>query len=599
MIVMPLGPAAKDGAVITHSDITQQRLAQDSLRQAAGVFVHALEGIMITEPDGTIIDVNEAFTHITGYTRDDALGKNPRFLDSGSQGADFFAAMWQNLLEQGYWCGEVWNRRKSGEMFVEMQTISAVRDAHGTVRHYIALFSDITERKAYESQLEHIAHFDALTDLPNRVLLSDRLRQAMSQVQRRDQQLAVLYLDLDGFKSINDHYGHEIGDQVLVTLTKRMKLALREGDTLARLGGDEFVAVLIDLESSTACLPLINRLLMAAAQPLQLGDVNLQVSASVGVTFYPQTQGIEADQLLRQADLAMYQAKVAGKNRYQIFDAVHDNHLRSHHESLEHISLALEQHEFVLHFQPKVNMRSGQVMGAEALIRWQHPEKGLLAPAAFLPAIEDHPLAVAVGEWVIDSALSQIELWKSIGLELQVSVNVGARQLQQGDFVERLKLALAAHPQVRPAQLELEVLETSALADITQVAQVIEDCAQIGVLFALDDFGTGYSSLTYLKRLRVALLKIDQSFVRDMLDDPDDLAILQGIIGLAAAFHRQVIAEGVETVEHGTLLLQLGCVLAQGYGIARPMPAAQIPVWVATWQPDPAWSELPWWGGAG
>jgi EAL domain-containing protein (putative c-di-GMP-specific phosphodiesterase class I) len=300
-----------------------------------------------------------------------------------------------------------------------------------------------------------------------------------------------------------------------------------------------------------------------------------------------------ADQLLRQADQAMYQAKMAGKNRYHVFDAAQDSSMRVHHDSLERIRLALQRHEFVLHYQPKVNMHTGQVIGAEALIRWQHPERGLLAPATFLPVIEDDPLAVDVGEWVMDTALAQMQVWRSAGLDLPVSVNIGARQLQQSNFVERLQAILAKHPHVNPASLELEVLETSALADMAAVSKVIEDCTRIGVKFALDDFGTGYSSLTYLKRLHVAQLKIDQSFVRDMLQDPDDLAILQGVIGLAAAFKREVIAEGVETVAHGTALLQLGCELAQGYGIARPMPPEQLPAWAASWRPDVAWSGSP------
>ena len=266
--------------------------------------------------------------------------------------------------------------------------------------------------------------------------------------------------------------------------------------------------------------------------------------------------------------------------------------MRGHHESVAHIRRALSQREFVLHYQPKVNMRTGQVIGAEALIRWQHPENGLLPPAAFLPVIEDHPLAIDIGEWVIETALAQIELWQANGLSMPVSVNVGARQLQQTNFVNRLRTLLAAHPTVAPSSLELEVLETSALDDVAGVSRLIEECREMGVTFALDDFGTGYSSLTYLKRLPVTLLKIDQSFVRDMLDDPDDLAILKGVMGLASAFHRQVIAEGVETIAHGTLLLQLGCDLAQGYGIARPMPAAALPAWAATWTPDTAWSAL-------
>jgi EAL domain-containing protein (putative c-di-GMP-specific phosphodiesterase class I) len=285
----------------------------------------------------------------------------------------------------------------------------------------------------------------------------------------------------------------------------------------------------------------------------------------------------------------MYQAKLSGKNRFHLFDAEQDSNIRGHHESLENIRLGLERNEFVLHYQPKVNMRSGCVVGAEALIRWQHPQRGLLAPAAFLPATEDDPIAVAIGEWAIDTALRQIEQWRESGLDLPVSVNIGARQLQQADFVERLQAILTRHPQVASNLLELEILETSALKDIAQVSQVIEACAQIGVMFALDDFGTGYSSLTYLKRLRVSLLKIDQSFVRDMLDDPDDLAILEGVIGLASAFKRDVIAEGVETVAHGTRLLQLGCDLGQGYGIARPMPGAAMPAWATAWRPAPEW----------
>jgi len=454
-------------------------------------------------------------------------------------------------------------------------------------------FIDITERKEYEKQLRHIAHYDVLTTLPNRVLLGDRLHQAMAQSERRGLLLAVAYLDLDGFKEINDHHGHETGDQLLIALAGRMKQDLRDGDTLARLGGDEFVVVMLDLPDVAACVPMLTRLLSAAAQPLSVGERILQVSASLGVTFYPQTEAVDADQLLRQADQAMYQAKLAGKNRYHLFDAEQDRNVRGHHESLERIRHALGEQEFVLYYQPKVNMRTGEIIGAEALIRWQHPELGLLSPASFLPVIENHVLAVDVGGWVIETALSQIEQWKAAGLNIPVSVNVGARQFQQANFVDRLRATLEAHPDIRPGDLEMEVLETSALDDLARVAEVIEACREIGVLFSLDDFGTGYSSLTYLKHLSVNQLKIDQSFVRDMLDDPDDLAILGGVLGLASSFRREVIAEGVETVEHGVMLLQLGCELAQGYGIARPMPASDFPEWLRSWRPDPAWSNLP------
>ena len=589
----PMRDHGKMAHLAVTRDITERRQAEEKLLLAASVFTHSREGIMITAADGTIIDVNDAFTRITSYSRDEVLGRNPRLLNSGLQGKEFYAAMWRDLIGTDGWYGEVWNRRKSGEVYAAMQTISTVRDAWGKTRLYVALFSDITPLKEQQKQLEHIAHYDALTTLPNRVLLSDRLHQGIVQSQRRGQRLAVAYLDLDGFKTINDNYGHEAGDQLLLTVATRMRQALRESDTLARLGGDEFVAVLVDLADVEASAPTLARLLAAAAQPVQVGDTLLQVSASLGVTFYPQADEVDADQLLRQADQAMYQAKLAGKNRYAIFDADQDRCVRGHHESLEHIRRALIEREFVLYYQPKVNMLTGKVVGAEALIRWQHPLKGLLLPALFLPVIEDHPMAVEIGEWVIDSALTQMELWRAAGLDIPVSVNVGARQLQQANFVERLRKILAEHPDIEPSHLEMEVLETSALEDLARVSRVIEDCREIGVMFSLDDFGTGYSSLTYLKHLPVGQLKIDQSFVRDMLGDPDDLAILDGVIGLSSVFRRQVIAEGVETVEHGTMLLQLGCELAQGFGIARPMPGHEMPGWSARWRPDPAWLNLP------
>jgi diguanylate cyclase (GGDEF)-like protein/PAS domain S-box-containing protein len=578
------------GVFAAARDVTERKKAESYI-QAASVFTYAREGIIITDTSGTILNVNDSFTRITGYDREEVLGQNPRLLKSGRQDNAYYTGMWRDLVAKGHWYGEIWNKRKNGEIYAEMLTITAVYGGDGKTQHYVALFTDITTLKEHQNQLEHMAHFDALTSLPNRLLLSDRLHQGMASAERRAQTLAVVYLDLDGFKSVNDLHGHETGDQLLITLASRMKQSLREGDTLARIGGDEFVAVLIDLADGDASVPLLNRLLAAAAQPVQLGDLIVQVSASIGVTFYPQAQPIEADQLLRQADQAMYQAKLTGRRRYHVFDAGKDSNSRVHFESLERIRLALSEREFVLHYQPKVNMRSGKVVGAEALIRWQHPQRGQLAPALFLPVIEDDALAIAIGEWVIETALTQVELWRATGLDIPVSVNVGARQLQQTDFLDRLRLLLAAHRQLLPSCLELEILETSALEDVAQVSQLIESCAQLGIGFALDDFGTGYSSLTYLKRLRANTLKIDQSFVRDMLDDPDDLAILQGVIGLASAFKRQVIAEGVETVAHGTLLLQLGCELAQGYGIAHPMPGVELPGWVRNWKPDPAWGN--------
>jgi diguanylate cyclase (GGDEF)-like protein len=470
------------------------------------------------------------------------------------------------------------------------------------VLNYVGIFSDITEIKQHQENLERIAHYDALTSLPNRLLLADRLGLAMSQVKRRGKQLAVVYLDLDGFKEINDEHGHDVGDHLLQALANRMKEVLREGDTIARLGGDEFVAVMIDLEDAQSSVPLLNRLLDAASRPVSLRDLILRVSASIGVTFYPQQEEVEADQLLRQADQAMYQAKMAGKNRYYMFDVDVDRDVRGRHETLERIRQGLVDKEFVLYYQPKVNMRSGEVVGAEALIRWQHPDQGVLTPYYFLPVIEDHQLSIVLGDWVIDTAIAQLAQWHAAGIELPVSVNVSAHQIQQKDFIERLQAKIQGHEEIVVGSLVFEILETSALEDMEHVSSVMQKCQDMGIDFALDDFGTGYSSLTYLKRLPAAELKIDQSFVQGVLDDPEDMAILEGIMGLSRAFRRKLVAEGVETIEHGEILLYLGCEQAQGYAIAHPMPADKFPAWQASWQPDETWREtrelstetLPW-----
>jgi diguanylate cyclase (GGDEF)-like protein/PAS domain S-box-containing protein len=572
------------------TDITERKQAEEKIKLAANVFSHAREGIIITDIEGTIIDVNNTFTTTTGYSHEEVVGKNPSFLQSGRQSAKFYADMWQDLLIEGYWSGEIWNRRKNGEVYAEIKTISAVRDENAITTHYVALGNDITQMKEHQNQLEHIAHYDVLTNLPNRVLLADRLSQAMLHCSRQNQSLAVVFLDLDGFKIVNDAYGHDVGDQLLIALSLRMKEALREGDTLARFGGDEFVAVLADLTTVEDCEPILKRFLLAASEPVTVDDVVLKVSASIGVTFYPQ-DNVDTDQLMRHADQAMYVAKELGKNRYHLFDTDEDNAVKVQRESLEAIRCALDNQEFVLYYQPKVNMKIGTVTGFEALIRWQHPERGLLNPIDFLPVIENHPMSIEMGEWVIVSALSQISQWQTMrqNLPLNISVNIAAVQLQQSNFTQRLTTLLASYPDVDPCYLELEVLETSALEDVLHVSTIMNSCMALGVNFALDDFGTGYSSLTYLRRLPANIIKIDQTFVRDMLHDPDDLAIVEGVIALAQSFKRDVIAEGVETIEHGTALLQLGCELAQGYGIARPMPASDIPAWVSDWKPDASW----------
>lgn len=574
----------------THSDITEAKEAEDQLKLAASVFSHACEGITITDAKGCIIEVNDTFTKITGYSREEVLGKNPNLLQSGRQAAEFYTEMWATLQQKGSWAGEVWNRRKNGEVYAESLTISAVHDSSGNEMNYVGLFTDITEQKAHQKQLQRMAHYDVLTNLPNRVLLADRLSQAMVHAKRQNRSIAVLFLDLDGFKAVNDAYGHHVGDELLISISHQLEESLRDGDTLSRFGGDEFVAVLTDIEKIQDCEPVLERLLEVASTPYTLCNRVLKVSASIGVTIYPQ-DGSDTDVLIRHADQAMYSAKLDGKNRYHLFDTEQDIAVKTQGESLRRIRSALIQNEFVLYYQPKVNMKTGAIIGAEALIRWQHPDCGLLPPGEFLPIIENNALSIDLGEWVIDTALSQMATWQTLGMDLPISVNISAFQLQHDGFPERLEIALAKHPEVDSGNLELEILETSELDDVMEVAQIMHTCIALGVSFALDDFGTGYSSLTYLRRLPVRLIKIDQTFVRDMLIDADDLAIVEGVVGLAKSFKREVIAEGVETIEHGSALLQLECHLAQGYGIARPMPAEDFPCWAEKWHPDKEWSD--------
>ncbi|SCZ59320.1 EAL domain-containing protein [Thiohalomonas denitrificans] len=443
------------------------------------------------------------------------------------------------------------------------------------------------ELQRQQQSLEQMAHFDSLTRLPNRVLLADRIQQALARAKRSNTLLAICYLDLDGFKPVNDNYGHDIGDLLLVNVAERLHRSVRGADTVARLGGDEFVLLYGDLHQVEEAEQALERLLKTLAHPYRLGaERKVEVSASIGVTLFPYDNS-DPDTLLRHADQAMYLAKQNGRNRYHLFDPEHDREVRTRREALGRLERALVNGEFVLHYQPKVDMRSGTLVGAEALIRWQHPERGLVPPGEFLPLLENTDLIVSIDQWVLDQALTDLAAWRTAGIDLTVSINISGRHLQKSDFRANLEAALMAHPEVPPSAVELEILETTAFADIRQVSVVLESCRKLGVSFALDDFGTGYASLGYLKKLPAQTLKIDQSFVRDMLTDSQDLAIVEGIIGLSRAFHRQVIAEGVETEEHGAALLQLGCDLGQGYGIARPMPGSDFPSWFEDYRARP------------
>ncbi|MFZ6766536.1 PAS domain S-box protein [Undibacterium sp. Di26W] len=575
----------------THTDITDKKIMELTQREAATVFSNSYEGIMVVNPEGCITKINPAFTRITGYTEKDICGKSTNLLSSGRHNSSFYAEMWSAVNNNDFWRGEIWNKRKNGEIYPELLSISSVRDARGEIQYYIGIFTDISELKTHEAELERIANYDTLTGAPNRRLLADRLDQAVNRAKRTGKTVAICYLDLDGFKSINDHYGHAAGDRLLISVTENLKHVLRADDTLARLGGDEFALLLSDISSAEESVTILDRILTSVSQPIKLNEVVVSISASIGVSLYPD-DNVDADTLLRHADHAMYLAKEAGKNRYHLFDPENDRKAQQRRQILERLQIALNQEEFVLYYQPKVDLITGEVIGAEALIRWQHPERGLLQPMEFLPHIYGSKLEKLVGEWVIKAALQQANNWQLRGMSICVSANISAHHLLEQGFCDYLQSALRQHPYFHAANFELEVLESAAIADMEQAVAILNRCRQMGIQFALDDFGTGYSSLTYLRKLPVHTLKIDQSFVRDMLNDVEDLDIVEGVIRLAGAFDRQVIAEGVETMEHGAKLLELGCRLAQGYGIALPMPADQFIDWSAAWKAEGRWRDL-------
>ncbi|MFZ6681032.1 EAL domain-containing protein [Undibacterium sp. Tian12W] len=575
----------------THTDITEQKMLELTQREAATVFSSSFEGIMVVNPMGCITKINPAFSRITGYTDKEVYGKSTRILASGRHAASFYADMWKAVKEDDFWRGEIWNKRKNGEIFPELLSISAVRDAIGEIQHYVGIFTDISELKTHEAELDRMAHYDPLTGAPNRRLLADRLSQAVNRAKRTNKSLAVCFLDLDGFKEINDKYGHASGDRLLIGVTENLKHVLRADDTLARLGGDEFAVLLSDISSAEESAMVLDRVLAGVSKPIQIDLKSISISASIGVSLYPD-DNVDADTLLRHADHAMYQAKEAGKNRYHLFDPENDRKAQQRRQVLERLEIALDHDEFILYYQPKVDLISGEIVGAEALIRWQHPNRGILAPGEFLPHIYGSKLEKPLGEWVIRAAIQQAYHWQLRGIAVRVSANISAHHLLAPEFCDYLQAALRVHPYFQASNFELEVLETAAIADMEQAVAILNRCRQLGIHFSLDDFGTGYSSLTYLRKLPVDTLKIDQSFVRDMLTDVEDLDIVEGVIRLAGAFDRQVIAEGVETMAHGAKLLELGCRLAQGYGIARPMPADQFVEWSVRWKSEARWRDL-------
>jgi diguanylate cyclase (GGDEF)-like protein/PAS domain S-box-containing protein len=465
------------------------------------------------------------------------------------------------------------------------------RDANHKPLFMAGISIDISEQKTHREQIDYITHHDALTGLPNRKMFVALLAIAMADCATLQNGLAVAYIDLDGLAAINDSHGLDVGSQLIVEISRRLAENLGEHQHIAHIGGDEFAVILGKLDHPEAHITPVKRLLEVVSAPISIEGLSLRVTASIGITLFPQNDKVDAEQLLRQADQAMYLAKLAGKNRHRLFDPVNDESTRTRFLHINEIRQGLLMGEFTLHYQPKVHLISGEVIGFEALIRWQHPTRGLLLPAAFIPTLDKHPMAITLGDWVIEAALAQLAQWNAQGMDTAVSVNIDGVQLHDPDFADRLQRQLRAQPTVRPNQLELEILETGAMENMAHVSALIGQLQNIGLECALDDFGTGYSSLTFLKQLTAHTIKIDQSFVRGMLDDAEHAAIVNSVLDLARNFDRRALAEGIETEAHGQALIEFGCEYGQGYAIARPMPATSLPQWLSQWRVPECWMK--------
>ena len=599
-LVADRGPAGEPLRILsTARDISDMQEARERQDLSQSVFQHLHEGLLITDPQHRVLESNPTFTDITGYSREELLGSVPSLLRAHGADSELalqLEAMRLGLAHDGSWRGELRHHRRNGEPCVLQLTVTAVRNANGSVRNHVLAIADVTHARAQFEQLQRQAHFDELTRLPNRVRLAQMLQSAMQTSRREGSLLTVCYLDLDHFKPVNDRFGHEAGDRLLVELAERMRRSLRSwaggDDVVARIGGDEFVLLLrtATLEESRHA---VERVLGQVCQPyaLGVGAGPVMVTASIGATVFP-LDGADAETLLRHADHAMYGAKQAGRNGYLFFDAEHDRRAEARFVALGRVQEALDANEFRLYFQPKVDMRHAKVLGVEALLRWKHPDHGVISPAQFLPLIENTGLSISVGNWVLQQGIDQLARWLRMGLDITVSINVSARHLQEPLFAQHLSGLLSRHQAPVAHRLIIEVLETAALADVDYTCALMEECRALGVRFALDDFGTGYSTFTYLKRLPIDMLKIDRSFVINMLGDRQDLAIVEGVIGLSQTFGCTVVAEGVETRAQAQRLIEIGCDVGQGNGIAAAMPAEQVADWVRDYKGMPHPSEL-------
>jgi diguanylate cyclase (GGDEF)-like protein/PAS domain S-box-containing protein len=545
------------------------------LRLAAAVFDTTLEGVLVTDANGVIVHVNRAFMEITGYQQDEVLGLQPNKFKSGRHGPEFYERMYKTILSAGQWSGEIWNRRKSGEIYPQWQSIRSIKNEHGDITHFVAVFSDISTIKHSERELAHLAHYDALTGLPNRLLFTDRAEQAQTHARRNKQSLAMLLVDLDHFKHINDSLGHNVGDEVLKAVGERLKSLLEKGVTLARLGGDEFAVLLENPQQAAQAAEMAQGILSGIREPIQVHDQSLFLTASVGISIFP-NDALSAEQLLRNADAALFQAKNQGRESYALYTAELTAHAQRRVELTTELRQAIVHNELRVFYQPIHNLQSRRIEGVEALVRWQHPTRGMVSPGDFIPIAEQSGLIADIDNWVLTEACRQMGEWLRDGVDISfVAVNVSSRLFGRGDLDRRVAQVLG-ETGLAAEYLELEVTESAIMDDPDQAIEQMHRLRELGLKLSIDDFGTGYSSLLRLKRMPVQKLKIDQGFVAGLPDDDDDVAIVHAIIALARAMGMRVLAEGIEQADQASFLLHNQCELGQGYWFARPMPASQI-----------------------
>lgn len=558
-------------------DTSTRHSTAQKLWQATDVFENTSEGAMITDKEANIIAVNPAFEMITGYTQEEALGKNPSLLKSGRHDAAFYRDFWETLNREGSWQGEIWNQRKNGEVYPEWLSITALQDAQGEPSQYIALFSDITSIKQSQLQLEHLAHHDPLTDLPNRLLFEDRLEHAITQAKRQHNHLAVLFLDLDRFKTINDSLGHAVGDALLVQVAKRLQHLLRENDTAARLGGDEFTILAENLEDPSYTAVIASKIQNQFKKPFDVFGRTLHVTASIGISLYPE-DGEDVSNLTKNADAAMYQAKENGRNSYRFYTSELTQLAFDRLLMETELRTALKEQQLLLFYQPQFSLSTGKMTGIEALLRWNHPRLGLISPNQFIPLAEETGLIYEIGLWTLEEACTQTRKWSQMGLFAgRMAVNLSVRQIMQTDLILRFE-EIIDQTGCPPKQLQFEVTEGIFMGQMDLSIPVLDVFKQLGVTIAIDDFGTGFSSLSYLKQLPIDKLKIDRSFIQELPDNSDDVAISQSIISLGQTLGLEIIAEGVETEAQQNLLKSMGCQEVQGYLYDKPMPAGEFEV---------------------